>query len=79
MAIEINDSWSHIHPALNIPASIVDTVVSVDIPDGSLIAMVTAAYIVPASFTSLVTGSIAAYLLLARRRLTKILGMCPMI
>lgn len=66
------------HPALDIPGDIITLLVSLGIPDRSLVAMGTAAYILLSSFTALVTALIAARLLLVRRRLTKAMGKCLM-
>jgi hypothetical protein len=70
------------HLALDIPTEIVGAIVPYDqlgISDRTGVAMVTAAYAVVSSFTILVTGLIAARLLLVRRKHIRIMGQCLMI
>jgi hypothetical protein len=68
--------------ALDIPVRIVGAFVPYDqlgISTRTFTAMDTATYAVLSSFTILVTGLIAARLLLARRQHMKIMGQCLMI
>jgi hypothetical protein len=69
-------------PALDIPVEIVGAFVPYDqlgISNGVLTAIATAPFAVLSSFTFLVTGLIAARLLLARRQHMRIMGKCLMI
>lgn len=83
--VVIKFQW-HLHltilPALDVPIDIADTLVPLDqlgISVNSGFAMDTAAYTVLSALTIIVTGLVAAHLLLVRRRHIKIMGKYSMV